>query len=143
MRPGPTLETIGLNPNINLDEPGKSEEIKDGNIDDPSKIIDVDLNCMDDIDDEELDSYIVSEDEFKKKKRAWKVLYAAYLEEQKRMFQFYCSKKVMNKKIVLYAAMYRSERFTYRLFTLIRVVLKAQAIISFINSGRNFDLKKK
>lgn len=67
----------------------KCEEIKEVlNTNDQLSINEEDLNCMDDLDDEELDSYIVSEDEFKKKKKAWLELYAAYLEEQKRILFF-------------------------------------------------------
>ena len=40
----------------------------------------------DDLDEDEIDSYIVGEEEFKRKQKAWTELYATYLEEQKRRF---------------------------------------------------------
>lgn len=83
---GPTLETIGINSDVNQNEADKSVEMNaEQNTADQSNLNDVDLNCMDDLDDEDIDSYIVTEDEFKKKQKAWLELYAVYLEEQKRM----------------------------------------------------------
>lgn len=40
-------------------------------------------HSLDDLDDDELDSYIVNDEEFQQKKKAWSELYAAFLEEQK------------------------------------------------------------
>ncbi|XKL63690.1 hypothetical protein PGB90_006054 [Kerria lacca] len=81
---GPTLETIGMNLEINKntddEETNELENVvinKDSNT---SEIVDV---SMDDLDEEELDSYIVTEEEFKQKQKAWSELYATYLEEQK------------------------------------------------------------
>lgn len=41
------------------------------------------IDDLEDLDDHELDSYIVSEDEFEQKKKAWLKLYSDFLEEQK------------------------------------------------------------
>ena len=43
----------------------------------------VDNNSLSDLDEEEIDSYIVTEEQFKQKEEAWLKLNHVYLEEQK------------------------------------------------------------
>ena len=83
MHSGPTLETIG----ISGEEAQTSQPVSDPNpkltesTDKPDQF-EID-HSLDDLDDEELDSYIVTDEEFQQKKKAWLDLYAAFLEEQK------------------------------------------------------------
>lgn len=92
--PGPSLETIGINDSQHkvTEKVGENEQAN-------AKGFEVNLEefSTDDLDEDEIDSYIVGEEEFERKQKAWSELYKTYLEEQKRGFAFSRGKKNFHK----------------------------------------------
>ncbi|XP_065225815.1 transcription factor IIIB 90 kDa subunit [Planococcus citri] len=81
---GPTLETIGISgEETEPAQPAADPEPKPAESTEKTDQFEIE-HSLDDLDDDELDSYIVTDDEFQQKKKAWMELYAAFLEEQKK-----------------------------------------------------------
>lgn len=94
---GPSLETIGINatPGQTKDQVETEKECEKSNAVDTNIDLNLDEKSLEDLDDDELDSYIVSDDEFEQKKKAWLELYSAYLEEQKSEYNRFPSSYVL------------------------------------------------
>ncbi len=81
---GPTLETMGINLEMDTNKADKMKR-KESEIavEDALHTDKGNEYSLDNLDEEELDSYIVTEEEFLQKQKKWHELYATYLEEQK------------------------------------------------------------